>query len=171
MQASLSNADSFKEQGQPCSFSFLVTFHFAGEALAKVTIAPHDKPAMVLSHPHPKTLKIREWFNAYLQKKPFPFPLPLQLSHLSLFSQRVLTSLQTVPFGETISYKELASKAKSPSASRAVGGVCNANPYPLIIPCHRVIQSNGKIGGFAYGYEMKEQLLAHESFHSDGIDS
>jgi len=64
--------------------------------------------------------------------------------------------------GRTLSYKELAAKSGRPRAYRAVGNIMNKNPYPLLIPCHRVVASNNKLGGYAYGVGIKTLLLKAE---------
>ena len=89
----------------------------------------------------------------------------IRLDGLSEFSQRILTACRNVKYGETISYAQLAKKAGQPKAVRAVGAALAGNPLPLIIPCHRVIYSDGSIGGFsaAGGKRMKEKLLRHEA--------
>jgi len=83
----------------------------------------------------------------------------------SSFYMNVWKSLVEVPFGETISYGELAKRAGSPRAARAVGAAMARNPIPILVPCHRVITSSGKLGGFGGGLDMKRWLLRHE-----GID-
>lgn len=89
------------------------------------------------------------------------FTIALDLRHLPSFTERVLRALLTVPAGELITYGRLAAKAGSPGAARAVGGAVGRNPIPIIIPCHRVVASNG-IGGFGLGLECKRTLLALE---------
>jgi methylated-DNA-[protein]-cysteine S-methyltransferase len=74
----------------------------------------------------------------------------------------VLKQLQQVPFGTTLTYGGLASAIGQPKAARAIGTACHYNPYPLFIPCHRVITSRGQAGGFAYTTKMKEHLLNFE---------
>ena len=71
-------------------------------------------------------------------------------------------ALRDIPFGETISYGELARRIGNPNASRAVGLANGSNPIPIIIPCHRVIGSNGKLTGYGGGLPIKEKLLALE---------
>ena len=90
--------------------------------------------------------------------------IPIVLDGLGLFARRVLTACRDIEFGQTVSYSRLAEMAGKPRAARAVGGVLAKNPLPLIIPCHRVICANGKIGGFsaAGGKNLKEKLLKHE---------
>ena len=78
------------------------------------------------------------------------------------FQQKVWKELCRIPYGETISYGELAQRIKNPNASRAVGLANGANPIPIIIPCHRVIGSNGKLTGYGGGLPIKEKLLALE---------
>ena len=90
--------------------------------------------------------------------------IPIVLDGLGLFARRVLTACRDIEFGQTVSYGRLAEMAGKPGAARAVGGILSKNPLPLIIPCHRVICANGKIGGFsaAGGKNLKEKLLKHE---------
>jgi len=78
------------------------------------------------------------------------------------FQQRVWSELLKIPYGETISYGELARRIGNPNASRAVGLANGSNPIPIIIPCHRVIGSNGKLTGYGGGLPIKEKLLALE---------
>jgi methylated-DNA-[protein]-cysteine S-methyltransferase len=78
------------------------------------------------------------------------------------FQQKVWSELLNIPFGETISYGELARRIGNPNASRAVGLANGSNPIPIIIPCHRVIGSNGKLTGYGGGLPIKEKLLALE---------
>lgn len=79
------------------------------------------------------------------------------------FQQAVWAELCRIPYGETISYGEMARRVGSPDAQRAVGMANNANPIGLIVPCHRVVGANGKLVGFASGIEMKAALLRFES--------
>ena len=78
------------------------------------------------------------------------------------FQQKVWKALCKIPYGETISYGELAKRIGNPNASRAVGLANGSNPIPIIIPCHRVIGSNGKLTGYGGGLPIKEKLLALE---------
>lgn len=87
--------------------------------------------------------------------------LPLDI-RVTAFQRRVLDELQRIPYGETRSYGDIAKAIGKPKAARAVGNACNKNPVPLVIPCHRVVGSNGKLTGYAFGLERKEQLLTME---------
>jgi len=78
------------------------------------------------------------------------------------FQRRVWAALQQIPWGETRTYGEIAAAIGAPSAARAVGGACARNPIAIIVPCHRVVGSNGKLTGYAGGIERKRWLLAHE---------
>ena len=82
----------------------------------------------------------------------------------SQFEIKVWNELKKIPFGETRSYKQIAINIGHPKAARAVANACGKNPKPIIIPCHRVIRTNGKIGGFSApgGSKTKQQLLAKE---------
>ena len=97
------------------------------------------------------------------KKKSISYPVHyLRMGDLSFFAKKVLFALLDVPFGKLVSYKELAEMAGFPMAYRAVGNIMNKNPFPLIIPCHRVIKEDGSIGGFAPGTGLKKILLEHE---------
>lgn len=102
------------------------------------------------------------WLDQYKQGQIPTIPLSLNLSSLPSFTQKVLRELQKIPFGQTCSYGEIAKAIGHPHAARAVGNACRVNPLPLVIPCHRVIQTNGKLGGFAYGQALKKSLLNFE---------
>jgi methylated-DNA-[protein]-cysteine S-methyltransferase len=94
------------------------------------------------------------------------FDLPIALTGTP-FQCEVWTMLRYIPFGETCSYAELADRIGRPKAVRAVGAANGQNPIPIIIPCHRVIGTNGSLTGFGGGLKMKAWLLAHEG-HTDG---
>lgn len=79
------------------------------------------------------------------------------------FQQRAWEALQRIPYGETISYGEQAKRMGNTDASRAVGRANGANPIPIIIPCHRVVGSTGKLTGFTAGLHIKAWLLQHEA--------
>ncbi len=80
------------------------------------------------------------------------------------FEKKVWNALTKIPFGETRSYKWVAEKIGNPAATRAVGGALSKNPIPVVVPCHRVIESDGSIGGFASGVETKRRLLDLEYY-------
>jgi len=88
--------------------------------------------------------------------------LKLDLSAGSPFQQAVWRELRRIPWGEVISYSELARRAGRPRAARAVGNAVGRNPLPVVVPCHRVIKADGSIGGFGCGVEIKRALLGIE---------
>ncbi|MEI6656137.1 MAG: methylated-DNA--[protein]-cysteine S-methyltransferase [Verrucomicrobiota bacterium] len=94
-------------------------------------------------------------------KTPAQLP-PLDLSSGTAFQQNVWRALQKIPTGQTRSYGEIAAELGRPTAARAVGGACGANPIPLLVPCHRVLAAGGKLGGFSDGLEWKRRLLKLE---------
>src|ERR1700733_3668936 len=98
---------------------------------------------------------------AYLAGELEKFDLPLAPEGTA-FQLAVWRRLSDIPYGETISYGELAGRIGNPKASRAVGLANGSNPIPIVIPCHRVIGSNGKLTGYGGGLPIKEKLLALE---------
>jgi O-6-methylguanine DNA methyltransferase len=98
----------------------------------------------------------------YLENgKPLP-EIPVDTEGGTAFERRVWAAISAIPFGETRSYKQVAREAGSPGAARATGGACGRNPVPIIVPCHRVIASSGKPGGFSAGPAIKTTLLELE---------
>lgn len=78
------------------------------------------------------------------------------------FQKSVWKALLEIPYGQTSSYKQIADLIGNPKAVRAVGTACGNNPFLIIIPCHRIVKSDGSLGGFAYGSEIKKKLLKLE---------
>lgn len=97
----------------------------------------------------------------YLEGKRTDFDLPLDLRGTT-FQRAVWDALLAIPYGETRSYLDVARAVGNPEAVRAVGMANGANPVPLVVPCHRVIQSGGRIGGYGGGLDLKRRLLAME---------
>jgi methylated-DNA-[protein]-cysteine S-methyltransferase len=97
----------------------------------------------------------------YFNQKRRTFDLPLRTGGTS-FQQTVWSSLTTILYGTTITYKELAERIGNPAAVRAVGRANGTNPIPIVIPCHRVIGADGSLTGFGGGLELKESLLRLE---------
>jgi methylated-DNA-[protein]-cysteine S-methyltransferase len=102
-------------------------------------------------------LQLREYFAG--ERTKFSIPLDMQGTD---FQKSVWRGLLAIPFGETRSYGQLAKLLNHPRASRAVGAAIGKNPVSIIVPCHRVIGSNGKLTGFAGGLDVKEKLLRLE---------
>ena len=104
--------------------------------------------------------QLNEYFNGSRQI----FDLPLEQSGTD-FQLKVWQALLKIPFGQLASYRDIANKVASPKAVRAVGSANGKNPISIIVPCHRVIGSNGSLTGYAGGIERKQWLLQHEGQH------
>ena len=100
-------------------------------------------------------------FDALSGRNPRQLP-PLDLSAGTEFQRRVWLALLEIPAGQTRSYQEIADDLHSPGAARAVGGGCGANPIPILVPCHRVVAADRRLGGFSGGLEWKIRLLKRE---------
>ncbi|MDN3512582.1 MAG: methylated-DNA--[protein]-cysteine S-methyltransferase [Candidatus Jettenia sp. CY-1] len=98
----------------------------------------------------------------YFEGKQVTFDFVLDVSRGTVFQRKVWSKLQEIPYGQCQSYKWVAEQIGSPKAARAVGLANNKNPLPPVIPCHRVIGSNGSLTGYAAGLHIKKQLLEME---------
>lgn len=121
---------------------------------------PEQPPANLLAHEAARQLR------AWLHDPGFEFSLPLAPAGTA-FQRQVWAQISAIPCGQTRSYGELAEHIRS--AARAVGGACGANPYPLVVPCHRVVARDGGLGGFnrergGLLLEIKRWLLQHEGW-------
>lgn len=111
--------------------------------------------------------QIGSWVKEYCSKKQPSHHLPISLQGFPPYTTHVLEKLRKIPFGTTLSYQDLATKTGNSKASRAVGSACGRNPCLLVIPCHRVLASNGTLGGFAAGVDIKKLLLDFEGHPFD----
>ena len=102
-------------------------------------------------------------FRAYFGGRKVAFPDKLDLSGATAFQCRVWEVTRLIPYGSTRSYLWVAEQIEKPRAARAVGQALASNPLPIIVPCHRVLTSSGKVGGYSGGVEMKKRLLWLES--------
>jgi len=137
-------------------------------AICRIEFAKTRKPAAIL----------KEWQKAWpqtqfeqdkeatakalegiLKKRAMP---KIEISGTTKFQQDVWKTMLKIPAGKTLSYAEVARKIKRPKAVRAVGTACGANPVPVLIPCHRIVGSNGGLGGFGGGLPLKRQMLEME---------
>ncbi len=103
----------------------------------------------------------------YFAGRPPALP-PFDL-HGSPFQLAVWRELLTIPWGETRTYGEIAGRLGSPASARAVGGANHENPIAILVPCHRVVQAGGRLGGYAGGLDVKRWLLAHEAAHAPAL--
>ncbi len=107
------------------------------------------------------TDNVANQLNLYLDGKLMQFDIPLKLKGTE-FQQKVWKALIDIPYGQTRSYKDIANMIEQPNASRAVGMANNKNPFLIVIPCHRIVGSNGSLTGYAAGLDIKIQLLEIE---------
>jgi len=106
---------------------------------------------------------LMERLKVYFSGHRTTFPDKLNLSRATHFQREVWEITRLIPYGETRSYAWVAKQIKRPKAARAVGQALGKNPLPIIVPCHRVVASAGKLGGFGGGIEMKRYLLSLET--------
>lgn len=102
--------------------------------------------------------KVSKELDEYFEGKRKTFDIELAPEGTD-FQKKVWSELLKIPYGETCTYKDIATAIGNPNASRAVGGANNKNPIPIIVPCHRVIGANKSLVGYAYGLEVKKYLL------------
>ncbi|MFH1662508.1 MAG: methylated-DNA--[protein]-cysteine S-methyltransferase [Chloroflexota bacterium] len=102
---------------------------------------------------------LTERLKAYFSGRKVAFPDGLDLSGATLFQREVWEATRLIPYGETRSYLWAANQINRPRAARAVGQALGRNPLPIIVPCHRVVASDGRLSGFSGGVEMKRYLL------------
>jgi methylated-DNA-[protein]-cysteine S-methyltransferase len=106
--------------------------------------------------------RVRRELDEYFAGKRREFDLETDLSPVAPFQRQALRELARVPFGQVITYGALAARMGRPRAARAVGGAMNRNPIPIVLPCHRVVGSNGALIGYGGGLQRKEALLRLE---------
>lgn len=103
--------------------------------------------------------RAREELAEYLNGLRSFFTVPADLSAVASFQRAVLAAARAIPFGEVRSYRWIAERLGAPKAVRAVGTALGRNPVPIVVPCHRVLRSDGSLGGYAFGLELKTRLL------------
>lgn len=126
---------------------------------------PKEKRPVVLQaawiHHPPFFIEIKAQLRAYFSGELKKFDLPLVPTGTT-FQQKVWNALRGIPYGKLVSYRDIATAVGNPKAVRAVGGANARNPIPVVIPCHRVIGSNGTLTGFGGGLSVKKQLIELE---------
>ena len=136
-----------------------------GHPSAQAALASAGGDAVPTDQAPQQVCELVERMQAYAAGEPVTFSdLKLDLSHLSEFQKRVVTLCRKIPRGKTLTYGELAAKAGSPGAARAVGSVMAKNRFPIVVPCHRVVGSGGGLGGFSApeGVSLKTRMLQLE---------
>jgi len=132
-----------------------------GNSITEIYFANNLDTNKVTTKETPLIKEAVRQLNEYFEGKRQDFNLPLDPKGTT-FQKDVWKVLETIPYGETWSYKQVAEKVNSPKAYRAVGMANNRNPIAIVIPCHRVIGANGKLVGYGGGLDIKEYLLNME---------
>jgi O-6-methylguanine DNA methyltransferase len=127
-----------------------------GTAVVEIAYERPDCPEVRANHGALRQLE------EYFAGERISFDVEINLGKISRFYTAIYSALSKIPYAATCSYRELAELAGSPRAARAAGQAMSGNPLPIIIPCHRVIASDGSLGGYTGGIGVKEKLLALE---------
>jgi methylated-DNA-[protein]-cysteine S-methyltransferase len=141
---------------------------FASETGLIAILWENDNPRrvrltdLVEDNNQPILVETERQLNEYFAGKRDAFTIPLDMRGTA-FQKNVWRALQAIPFGKTLSYGEIAKQLGRPTASRAVGAANGRNPFSIVVPCHRVIGSSGKLTGFAGGLDTKAHLLNLEN--------
>ena len=135
---------------------------YENDVLTGIAYAENEKEQGIRSELSDKTvLQLEEYFDG--RRKEFDIPIKLRGTE---FQKKVWNELLKIPYGATVSYKDIAIKIGNPKACRAVGMANHNNPILIIVPCHRVINENKKLGGYALGLDLKRRLLELEKENS-----
>lgn len=136
-----------------------ITIHESNNKITKILI--NEKNSVNTEESNLTKQTIKE-INEYLDHKRTDFTIPLDPQGTD-HQIKVWNELKKIPYSETRTYKELATSLGNPNASRAIGSACGKNPIMIIVPCHRVIGTNGKLTGYAGGIVVKEKLIDLET--------
>ena len=135
---------------------------YENDVLTGIAYTENKKEQGIRSELSDKTvLQLEEYFDG--RRKEFDIPIKLRGTE---FQKKVWNELLKIPYGATVSYKDIAIKIGNPKACRAVGMANHNNPILIIVPCHRVINENKKLGGYALGLDLKRRLLVLEKENS-----
>lgn len=143
--------------------------YYSAKGLAQLDFPNGKKPKSA----EPTTPEMKRWhkmtesaINEVINGKPITTAPPLDLSSGTDFQRDVWGALRKISCGKTKTYSEIAAAVGRPKGARAAGSACGANPIPLFVPCHRVLASGGKLGGFSGGLDWKRKLLQRENVTS-----
>ena len=153
MEFSTSISTRFGTFHLACNQDGLTRIILPGKVFLKTGKDVNNAPDLVIK----ATVQIQEYCEG--KRTIFDLPLSPQGTEFQLQVWRIISS---IPYGKTLSYGEIAARLGNRKKARAVGGAANANPIPLVIPCHRVIGADGSLTGFAGGLKLKDQLLRFE---------
>jgi len=142
-----------------------LVFEAINNAVCAIHLATELDAAVPFSAPEGSVLAIAaRQMGEYFEGKRKAFSFPMQAKGTA-FQQQVWQALNTIPYGETRTYGDIALQGGNPKGARAVGGACNKNPLWIAVPCHRVLGAGGSLTGYAYGTGMKQTLLALEQIY------
>ncbi len=141
----------------------LVRLAFPGQDHGAVLQALADRISPRVLHSPARLDAAATQLDEYFRQRRTRFELPLDLTLSSGFRRHVVEHLPAIPYGRTENYREVAIAVGSPRAVRAVGSACATNPLPIVLPCHRVIRTDGSLGGYAGGIATKTALLRLEA--------
>ena len=133
-----------------------------GASEIRIPMVDEAEPAEVPRGEEAMASRVEKQLEEYFDGSRRDFDLPLDIDVGSAFQRRVWQAIAEIPYGATASYAEVAMAAGSPGAFRAAGSACGNNPVALVVPCHRVLASGSRLGGYGGGLETKVWLLRHE---------
>ena len=146
-----------------------ITIQWAGDVLDSVALGPYDPfVGEQADGAAQEKFPLLGLLNDYFRGVPVRFDVPLSLRGVSDFERLVWTAARRIPYGAVRTYGWIASKIGKPQAARAVGGALARNPFALVVPCHRIVGSNGKLTGFGAGLAWKQALLNLEGLETEG---
>lgn len=150
----------FERLSSPIGFLYIV---FSGRQLVRITL---EKPKDIRVGKIPDSFK--DALRAYFEGRLKEFHQEIVFLSGTDFEKKVWLTLKDVPYGETKTYKWLSESIGNAGAHRAVGQALSRNPIPIVLPCHRIIESDGHIGGYSSGIDIKRRLLEMEYYYSGG---
>lgn len=157
LKRSLSSDNFYDTFESPVGRLYLV---FTGKTLRAVDFKKPDEILRKGAAPPALKKELKEYFESGREE----FTQKIEFTKGTEFEKKIWLALEEIPYGETRTYKWLAEKVGKPAASRAVGQALSRNPLPIILPCHRVIESDGSIGGYSSGIDIKRRLLELEYY-------
>ncbi len=139
------------------------TLYLAFRSPALISIS-FDKPHGIVPKQTKGSVAVKKELSEYFEQGRIDFTFKTAFMEGTEFEKEVWEALQEIPYGETRTYKWIADRIGKPHASRAVGNALGKNPLPIVFPCHRIIESDGSIGGYTPGVDIKRRLLEIEYY-------
>jgi len=153
--------DALRDDFRPETFAERAQIEASGRGIRMLSPEGEARPPASAAEKR-LTAKAREELFEYLEGRRSFFSVPVDFSAMPSFQRKVLERTYRIPFGETWSYARIAREIGNPRAVRAVGTALGRNPVPIIVPCHRVLRSDGSLGGYGLGLPLKVRLLGLE---------